>query len=178
MVSVLWTWEIRVKRVLYRAWAWSFIGGVNYPAYPSPDMEEALGIVNSGVCSLPGCGPCAAARPQWLTSPLHETDLETWIAREAAARERLDEAVRAWLSAGHWPSTLSAEDGFRLLLRLRAARLWLLAASQMPVPWMPARVMVEWLLVDSWAYAFLDDFLEVLRYRMAMYHCGVDDAGG
>ena len=148
---------------------------MDYPAYPSPVLAEALEIVNSGFSVLPGNGPSDPARPQWLTSPLNEKDLEAWIEAEDAGRERLDEACRAWLGGGHWPSTLSAEDGFRLLLRLRAARVWLLAASQMPVPWMPPAVMVEWLLVDSWGYAFLDDFLEVLRYRMHMYQHGLSD---
>jgi len=139
-----------------------------------PAWLEATNMLATAIEPLPASFP----RPGSLVSPQTEAELEAWTTQEAERRERLDSAVREWLSRDHWPVTLDATDGFLLVLRIAAARDWLeLGHHGIVVESKPTEIL-EALLIDGWSDSFLEQHCREVRYRMAEYSCGFNDSGG
>ena len=138
-----------------------------------PAWLEATNMIVAAIAPL----PAHHTRPQTLVSPRTEVEMEAWKTQESARRERLDSAVREWLSRGRWPATLDATDGYLLTVRIAAAIDWLeLGHFEVVVEYSPL-VILEALLIDGWADSFLEQHCRRLSFEMSAYFCGRESAG-
>lgn len=140
-----------------------------HPISPDP-FFEALAILDAGVFSLPAEYP----RPEPLISPRSEAEMETWEAREALLRPKLDRSILAWLEKGAWSSDLDGEDGYLISVRMRYAREWLEIAPLLANSTVGTLALLEELLIQLWADCFLERHVGTLSYRSIQFQAGLD----
>ncbi len=138
-----------------------------------PPWLDATNMLSDAREGLPSRIP----RPEPLVSPRTASELEAWRKLEAASRERLDAAVREWLTHGRWPADLSATDGYLLSIRIGEAEAWLNARPNgVEWNWEPAAI-VEEMLIACWSESFLERHCNRMSWCVASYGCGRESAG-
>ena len=104
------------------------------------------------------------------------------MSEEERRRNRLDEAVREWLSRYRWPLDLDSTDRWLLSERLFCAIHWLRAAHALPsklrpvLPDMHAEIL-EALLIEIWPQIFLGQYEGKLQYLIHLYVSSAESMG-